>query len=56
VRRLVFHSLLTVAPMVTGAIGALLQPGQGRQRYRTRWRLFRVCGASRWQTALWVLQ
>ena len=51
---LLAHGVIA-GPMVCTLIGALMQSERPQPTYITRWRCFRTCGASRRQSALWVL-
>ena len=48
-------AVVTALPMCVGIIDALIDPATSLTAYRARWRMFRLCGASRPRTAVWLL-
>ena len=53
-RLVVIVQAFSFGPLIVALINAMLQP-HDQPRHVTRYRCFRVCGASRWQAALWMM-
>ena len=51
---IVIGQAFAFGPLIVAPISTLLQP-HDQPRHITRYRLFRSCGASRWQAAKWLL-